>query len=201
VRQHSILIGSVLVSLCVLTSAQARAQQDTDMPGVKPPPANSPSGRFGHQGQFALSSDEGINTSYSAREGDDVFIYTLRPALDYFLIENVSLGVTAGLDYTSVGDEHASVYSIGPRVGYNIPFKSMFSIWPRVGVSYATTTTSSDFAEDDDDSHAQLNLSVPLMFHPLLHFFVGFGPALDADLSGDNKTTTIAGRVTIGGWF
>lgn len=197
-RHHSILIGSLLVGLCALTSP-ANAQ-NTDMPGVKRPPENSPSGRFGNQGQFALSSDEGINTSYSSREGDDVFLFTLRPALDYFLIENVSLGVTAGLDYTSVGDEHASVYSIGPRVGYNIPFKSMFSIWTRVGVSYASTSQSSDFAEQND-SHAQLNISMPLMFHPLQHFFVGFGPALDADLSGDNKTTTIAGRVTIGGWF
>jgi hypothetical protein len=39
------------------------------------------------------------------------------------------------------------------------------------------------------------------MFHPRTHFFVGFGPALDADVSGDVKTTTLAGRVTLGGWF
>lgn len=39
------------------------------------------------------------------------------------------------------------------------------------------------------------------MFHRLERFFVGFGPALDADVSGHPKTTTLAGRVTIGGWF
>ena len=32
-------------------------------------------------------------------------------------------------------------------------------------------------------------------------FFAGFGPALDTDLSGHNKETTIAARLTIGGWF
>jgi hypothetical protein len=184
----------------MLGSAPALAQ-DTDIPGVKQPPPASPAGRFGMQSQFALSSDEGIDTSYTSTEGDDVFRFTLRPALDYFLLENVSLGVTAGIDYISVGDESASVYSVGPRVGYNLSFRSMFSVWPRVGVSYASRSQSTDPVTADDDSRAQLNVSVPLMFHPLAHFFVGFGPALDADISGEAKTTTIAGRVTIGGWF
>jgi hypothetical protein len=38
------------------------------------------------------------------------------------------------------------------------------------------------------------------MFHPAQHFFLGFGPAFDLDLSGDSKATTIAARLTIGGW-
>jgi hypothetical protein len=40
-----------------------------------------------------------------------------------------------------------------------------------------------------------------VMLHPATHFFIGFGPALDADISGDVKSTTIAGRLTIGGWI
>jgi Zn-finger protein len=31
-------------------------------------------------------------------------------------------------------------------------------------------------------------------------FYLGIGPALDVDLSGDVKTTSSAGRLTIGGW-
>ena len=46
-----------------------------------------------------------------------------------------------------------------------------------------------------------LNLFVPVMFHPVEHFFLGFGPALDTDLSGDAKVTTFAGRLTLGGWI
>jgi hypothetical protein len=39
------------------------------------------------------------------------------------------------------------------------------------------------------------------MFHPVEHFFIGLGPAFDLDLSGDNKATTIAARLTLGGWL
>jgi hypothetical protein len=33
------------------------------------------------------------------------------------------------------------------------------------------------------------------------HFFAGFGPFLDADLTGDNKATVIGGKLTLGGWL
>lgn len=39
------------------------------------------------------------------------------------------------------------------------------------------------------------------MFHPVEHFFLGLGPALDLDLSGDRKATTVGIRLTIGGWI
>lgn len=39
------------------------------------------------------------------------------------------------------------------------------------------------------------------MFHPVEHFSIGFGPVVDADLSGDNKSNPFGGRLTIGGWF
>jgi hypothetical protein len=55
----------------------------------------------------------------------------------------------------------------------------------------------------DDETHTnvQLNLFVPIMFHPVEHFFLGLGPALDQDLTGDNKATVLAVRLTIGGWI
>jgi hypothetical protein len=192
---RSLLLGFTMLSSTHVVHAQ------TKVPGVTPPAPDTPAGRFGLQSQIALSSDEGINTSYSSTDGTSRIIYTLRPALDYFVIDNLSLGVVAGLDYTKVEEEHASVFSIGPRLGYNVSFKSMFSIWFRLGMSYAVRDQTAGFGPDTADKHAQINASIPLMFHPLKHFFVGFGPALDADVSGDPKTTTIAGRVTIGGWF
>jgi hypothetical protein len=39
------------------------------------------------------------------------------------------------------------------------------------------------------------------MFHPAPHFFVGLGPFLDADLSGDSRATTWGAKLTIGGWM
>ena len=71
-------------------------------------------------------------------------------------------------------------------------------------ISLANTSVSDDDDLDDDDESStglQLNLFAPVMFHPVQHFFLGFGPALDVDLSGDAKATTIAARLTIGGWL
>jgi hypothetical protein len=39
------------------------------------------------------------------------------------------------------------------------------------------------------------------MFHPAEHFFIGLGPAFDLDLTGDQKATTLAVRLTLGGWI
>jgi hypothetical protein len=97
------------------------------------------------------------------------------------------------------------VISIGPRLGYNLPVSDRLSVWPKLGFSLANTTVNDDSAVGDDEEESntsvQLNLFAPLMFHPVQHFFLGFGPALDIDLSGDAKATTIAARLTIGGWL
>jgi hypothetical protein len=192
------IIGSFLVGFVTLTSARG-AHAQSKVPGVPQVSPETPAGVFGMRGQIALSSDEGVATSYSSTAGAKTFKFTLRPAIDYFIIDNLSVGAVLGIDYLSVGSAHSTVYSIGPRVGYNISFKPMFSVWPRVGLSYAGVNESAPFGSDD--KHLQLNFSVPFMFHPLNHFFVGFGPAFDVDVTGHSKTTTIAGRVTLGGWF
>lgn len=198
------IMGSFLVGFVALTSAPG-AHAQTKVPGVPQVSPETPAGVFGMRGQIALSSDEGVATSYSSRPGIKTFKFTLRPAIDYFVIDNLSIGAAVGIDYTSIsgepgqGSAHSTVYSIGPRVGYNISVKPMFSVWPRVGLSYAGVNESAPLGSDA--KHLQLNVSVPFLFHPLRHFFVGFGPAFDADLTGQGKTTTIAGRVTIGGWF
>jgi hypothetical protein len=33
------------------------------------------------------------------------------------------------------------------------------------------------------------------------HFFAGFGPFLDTDLSGDARATAFGGKLTLGGWL
>ena len=64
-----------------------------------------------------------------------------------------------------------------------------------------TPVTGGTFSETVSGSHVALNIFAPVMFHPVQHFFIGFGPALGTDLSGDAKVTTIAGRLTLGGWL
>jgi hypothetical protein len=167
---------------------------------------HGPSHTFGHTGQLAISSDAALSITHYA-PGDYTRI-ELQPAVDYFIAENLSIGGFIGLDYTSFKNGSTTRFSIGPRVGYNLTLSDLVSIWPKIGFSFATTSTSLDAGTDEEDvtvttndnSGIALNLFVPVMFHPAEHFFAGFGPFLDTDLSGDDKVTAFGLKLTLGGW-
>ena len=170
--------------------------------------ANSPSLRFGAKGQKAISSDAGLSIGTTSVSGVDESTTTLilRPAVDWFFTDSISFGGFVGVEYTSSPGGSATIMSIGPRVGYDLPLTERISIWPKIGFSLANTSVDNDGIdgigdEEETNTSVQLNLFVPVMFHPVQHFFLGFGPALDQDLSGDSKATTIAARLTIGGWI
>ena len=115
------------------------------------------------------------------------------PAADYFLIQNLSLGGSIGFDYEKVKGDDSVRFSIGPRVGYNFPFTNLLSFWPKLGFAYAYSSHGgSAFA---------FNLFAPVMIHPTTHFFAGFGPFLDADLSGNDRVTIYGVKLSIGGWL
>ena len=175
--------------------------------------ANSPVDQFGARHTLAISSDAAIsiqNTSLSGVDGSTTSI-TLAPAVDYFVIQNLSVGGTIAFNYTAPpGDGHSTSFGIGPRVGYNIGISDLISIWPKAGLSISHTSVSTTVPASGStpavsgsasNTALALNLFVPVMFHPAPHFFAGFGPFLDTDLSGDNKATTFGGKLTIGGWF
>jgi hypothetical protein len=209
----------ILLSLstfpAIFALALPAAAQDTDddddvdvstrepaLPAVR---SSSPSGRFGEQGQKAVSSDAGLSISNTSASGVDGSTTTLilRPAVDWFFMDSVSLGGFVGVEYTSSQGGSSTVISLGPRLGYNLPLSERLSFWPKLGFSLASTSFEDDAVVGDDDesnTSVQLNLFAPLMFHPVQHFFLGLGPALDQDLSGDDKATTIAVRLTLGGW-
>jgi hypothetical protein len=210
------IVASLAVVPAVLTISAIASAQDANVnarsPALPEVAANSPSGIFGARNQLAISSDAGLsisNTSISGVDGSTTTLI-LRPAIDYFVIDNLSVGGFVGVDYTSHPNGHTTTFGIGPRVGYNIPFSERFSFWPKAGFSFASNSVSTDIKDpttgasvtsDESSSNLALNLFAPVMFHPVEHFFLGFGPALDVDLTGDVKATTIAGRLTIGGWM
>lgn len=193
--------------------AQAGANAEmtrTALPAVR---ADSPSGIFGDRGQLAISSDAGFSLSNTNLSGSESSTTTLilRPAVDYFVIDSLSIGGFLGLEYTAPPGGSSTALSVGPRVGYNLRMSERFSVWPKVGLSFASTTEKVDAMtlpdgtrvdeSDTTSTSLQLNLFVPVMFHPAEHFFLGLGPALDLDMTGDNKATTIAVRLTLGGWI
>jgi hypothetical protein len=190
----------VLLSVVAFAPGVALAQDPTRDTG------SGPSRQFGDPGQVAISSDASLVIQHSSTKTTTI---QLAPAADFFVIRELSIGGFIGFDYSKTGSSDASRFSIGPRVGYNIPLSDMVSLWPKIGFSYSHTSVSTDVtitrgttlvAATTGDAFA-LNLFVPIMLHPAKHFFAGFGPFLDTDLSGDNKVTVYGGKLTIGGWL
>jgi len=217
-KSLQLLAFTSAAAFTILTAGAAAAQTARRDVEVRRDPAlpeverGSPAGIFGAKRQLTISSDAGFsisNTSVSGTSGSTTRL-ELRPALDYFVVDNLSVGGFVGVDYASSSGGHTTTFSIGPRVGYNLTFSERFSVWPKLGFSYTTTSVSEDLSPpgsgptvttNDSSSGLALNLFVPVMFHPVPHFFLGFGPALDQSLTGDPKSTIIAGRLTIGGWI
>jgi hypothetical protein len=188
--------------------AAAQPQPTPGMPTVNP---NSPAGVFGQKGQLAIMGEGGAmftHTSVSGRNGSTTTVL-IRPAIDYFIIDHLSLGAFTGVEYSSATSSSTTTYGIGPRVGFDIPFSERFSLWPKAGLSFNSTTIKLDPitvggirtpASSASNTALDLNLFVPIMFHSN-HYFAGFGPSLDTDLSGSPKATTFAARLILGGWL
>jgi len=185
-------------------------EKQTALPAVR---ADSPVGLFGDRHQIAISSDAGFSLTHTnlSGSGGSTTTLILRPAVDWFVIDSLSIGGFLGLEYTAPPGGSTTAISIGPRVGYNLRISELFSVWPKVGLSFASTTEKRDATTlpdgtrvdptDTSSTSLQLNLFVPVLIHPAAHFFIGLGPAADLDLSGDNKATTLAIRLTLGGWL
>jgi hypothetical protein len=130
------------------------------------------------------------------------------PALDYFVVRNLSIGAVALYGYShqdavgAVGTQQASpafdssALDVGPRVGYDIRLSPVLSVWPSafgaLGTSWFTSGSSSAL---------RVGASVPVLLHPVPHFFVGLGPHLETDLTGTWKATTYGLDLTVGGWL
>jgi hypothetical protein len=100
---------------------------------------------FGAPRQIAISSDVALTISRATTSGvpGGTTTVDLAPALDF------SIGGFLGLKYSTTGDNDSNRFSIGPRLGYNLGLSDFVSIWPKIGISYArTSTTTSTLVPD-----------------------------------------------------
>jgi hypothetical protein len=196
--------GSALFTTTIALGAHAQSlTEDTR--------ARGPAENFGAKGQLAISSDAAFAIEHRSISGasEGTTSISLAPAADYFIMNNLSVGGFVRFGYSKSGDSDSNHFALGPRVGYNLPFSDLISIWPKAGFSYARTSVTDSTSTPGGGTVSvtttanafALNLYAPVMIHPVQHFFAGFGPFLDADLSGDARTTAFGGRLTIGGWM
>lgn len=154
---------------------------------------------FGLANQFVLSTSLGTGFTYTARGDSDapgdqassdisLQIGTnlgQNWALDYFVIDNLSVG--GQIAYSTANDGDAKTFSLAPRVGYNFAFSDDFSLWLQAGVTYASTTTSDDAGNDVTNSAFGVVVNAPILYHITNHFFLGIGPFINTELSNSSK--------------
>ncbi len=120
----------------------------------------------------------------------------------------------------------STIFALGPRVGWAIPLDERVTLYPRVGAgvehdhasqvvltgSYPSLPSSvvsiqnrylPNTSAPENRTTGYLHVFVPVLFHPVPSFFVGFGPALyhggAARTPDAGARTTLAARTVVGG--
>jgi hypothetical protein len=184
----AVLGAFALSSLALASTAHAQNLAETAAGG----PA------LGARGQVAISSDFDFSFLHSKNNGNDII---LRPALDYFIAPQFSLGGEVLFRYRGDGDPGSITdLGLGFRVGYNIPLAPMFSLYPRAGLRFTHVSVNGGGSAD----YLTFALVAPFLFHPVPHFFIGLGPMLEADLAGGSsgsRDVVVGLSTSIGGYF
>jgi hypothetical protein len=202
---HRLLIRAA-VALCAggLASAPraARAEETTPPP---PPAATSeagfapsamPGGTFGTTGEWVLSMESyspgsATPSFFIAKQSGGGTSFLVRPGLDYFLGDSISVGGSIGVGY---GGGNTTV-SLGARAGFNMNIAGHVGFWPTAGMVGSYTS-----GNGTSSSAAALVVFAPFLYHPAPHFFLGAGPFLGQGVYGGTGTQYGLDFV-IGGWL
>jgi hypothetical protein len=192
---------ALIISLVTFAGA-ARAEAE------EPSPPSSDASRFGSKHSLVISGDFSLAVQrYAWTPGPTDTSITVRPRLDYFVLDHLSVGGSVEFGYTvgtsySVTSQHT--VSIGPRIGYEIPLGDRISLWPNLGLSSRTWMMTVDpwpsGAYWTLNAVASADLVAPLA----PHFFMGLGPYLTRQIAGSGSTSPGTGYgvvSTIGGWI
>jgi hypothetical protein len=201
-----------------------------------PSRARADESRFGGAGQLAITDDQPLggvastaltpvppgSTSTASFQfatlsdnGGSGTAFAVAPAVDYFVIDHLSLGAFALAGFLSPAHGNSgsglseTVFGIAPRVGYHVAITDTVSFWPKVYFGYVTVSASGGGVDGGDNATA-VGLFAPFMFEPARHFLFGIGPNLSTQLSNNQtsgsasqsqpKSTQVGIQATIGGW-
>lgn len=142
------------------------------------------------QGNFAVTNNAGFDLTHDIGHGNATR-FSVRPALDYFVIDNLSLGGAVGFSFFS-GNPDTTVIDLAPDIGYELALSDTWSIWPSAAVPIS--------APNQGNATVSLRIFVPFLVHPAEHFFFGIGPGLSQEITSP-QATQIFGAFSIGGYF
>jgi hypothetical protein len=194
--------GAIAFTTTILTFALAGAARAEEVA--------QPAG-FGALGQIAVSADLQLEAVHRSQGMGSRTTVVIRPALDYFLMPNISVGGFIGYSSGSAsfgplaGNTDLTEISLGARAGYNLRIADMLSLWGQARLVYSHDTFTPPAGPGTGGSIFAVSLYAPLLFLPAPHFFVGAGPVLSqeiVDSVASQSTATDFGLLSIvGGYF
>jgi hypothetical protein len=183
--------------------------------------------RFGDKGQLVLDERFKLAGTYDRTQVNSDFTISnkaiaIAPGASYFIAPRLSLGLQVLVSHVAFdtktkgaisGDFHNALTQVGiaPSVGYAVPLSDQLSFWPQAAVQYTKGWTSGggwfDANGNTNASTIAFKATMPLLWSPATHFFVGIGPqasfrsgALGQD-SFKNGTLSLGVSSLIGGNF
>jgi hypothetical protein len=197
------------------------------------PPFEPPAARFGARGQLVMTGNTTLALSYTTYSDSDAsaFSASFAPALDYFVVKNLAIGLRLNVGYgdsrgygadSSLVDTKSSSVLVGPRVSYNVPLGRFVSWYPSVSFAAGYTQRKETLvsgsslsiagsavgAPSTSEADAQVNIDASIYFHPRSHVLFGIGPSFSHDFArvqgGPDvgaQVTTIGGGITVGGYW
>jgi len=143
-------------------------------------------------------------------------IFSIAPAADFFVIDNLSVGgqVLLGFgNYSPPGPGQGAtttLWGIAPQVGYNLSLTDSISFWPKLFLAFAGSSTSNNGGSANSGT---IGIFAPFLFHIATHFYAGIGPDFSTEIFANQtngngtsvqnptKVTTFGAMGTFGGWF
>jgi hypothetical protein len=196
-------------------------------------PPDGPAAGFGLRGELLVSGRTGVGIAWTS--WDSTAASSLRGGLgaelDYFVVANVSLGLSVDVSasdskgYSADGslvETKATLLSAGPILGVNARLGADFSFYPRVTFGVHQSTQSESLVSGTSLSIAAsptgspdvtrfgpwVEAFTPVLFHAAPHLYFGFGPRLYHDFARAQngpdvgaERTTIAAQLELGGYF
>jgi hypothetical protein len=145
------------------------------------------------QGNFVVSNSANFGFSHQFNDPTNT-TFILQPALDYFVIPNLSLGGAVLLRVDApAGGPTTTTFGLAPDIGFEIALSDTWSVWPLLALPMT-------FPNRGNASLA-INIFVPFLVHPAEHFFFGIGPGFQQGLTSPNPITAITGGFLVGGYF
>lgn len=186
----------ILAAALVMAASVAQAQTDTTS-------APATGHGFGSKGVISIANDASGDLGYLNVHGNSGFQLNLAPAMDYFVQDHLSLGAAMRFQVVSFNSNTNVLFGLEPRAGFEVRVNPNVSIWPRLGLEFDTSSVEGFGIGGGTGGGVifGIDADMPVLYHVSEHFFMGGGPLIHSEFTGDVKSNFIGLEFTLGGWM